>query len=301
MFSQASVSAQTYLMLLAEDTAMKQNLIFVGAAAILGLALAQNSNGFEVLRTPGANNQLVVTESSPRAANLKMRCVGSRVEVVLDSKLNIRRNQSPLVSWKFDDAAMRQQRWNFEPESGLLILPQNFTRQFLEGIADSSQTRMTFPEKNNLAWNATFITTGFREAYVELPCKSGMILGNTTTVTSTMMPSRILDATVAFIAPLEFAKAFGGRFEPEGNLLAWEYNGVKLLLERGSTTVQNAIQNTSLELPRPVQIVGGRTVVPARLVSAFNCKLEQTKPTDSLVKVTCGAGTTLLERDLPRY
>jgi hypothetical protein len=277
---------------------MKTTLVFVGAV-LLGLGLAQNTNGFSVIRTPGANNQIAVTESLTRGASLKMRCVGTRVEVVLDPKIKLNREQSPLVTWQFDGGTLRQQRFGFEPESGLLLLPQNATVSFLDGLAKSNQTRMTLPEKINLAWSATFNTTGFREAYTELPCKNTVVLGATSV--DTMTPNRVIDPTVAFIAPLEFAKAFGGRFEPENGKLAWEYNGVKLLLERGSTTVQNVFANTSLELPRPVQVLGGRTVAPVRLINAFNCKLAQTKPSDAMIKITCGAGATLLERDLPRY
>ncbi len=277
---------------------MKTTLVFVGTA-LLGLGLAQNTNGFSVIRTPGVNNQIVTTESLARGASLKMRCVGTRVEVVLDPKIKLNREQSPLVTWQFDTGELRQQRFGFEPESGLLLLAQNATFSFLDGLAKSNQTRMTMPEKMNLAWSATFNTTGFREAYAELPCKNAVVLG-TAPVTS-MPPNRVIDPTVAFIAPLEFAKAFGGRFEPENGKLAWEYNGIKLLLERGSTTVQNVFANTSLELPRPVQVLGGRTVAPVRLINAFNCKLAQTKPSDAVLKITCGAGATLLERDLPRY
>ena len=286
------------LIFLGQDAVMKTTLVFFGAA-LLGLGLAQNTNGFEVIRTPGANNQIAVTESLARGANLKMRCVGTRVEVVLDPKVNLNREQSPLITWQFDAGVVRQQRFGFEPESGLLLLPQNATPLFLDGIAKSNQARMTMPEKMNLAWNATFNTTGFREAYAELPCKNNLVLGSTATTSTT--PNRVIDPTVAFIAPLEFAKAFGGRFEPENGKLAWEYNGIKLLLERGSTTVQNVFASTRLELPRPVQVLGGRTVAPVRLINVFNCKLGQTKPTDAIIKITCGAGATLLERDLPRY
>jgi hypothetical protein len=279
---------------------MKKIFVFA-SAVILGLSLAQSSDGFEVIRTPGANNQMMVTESLVRAVNLKMRCVGTRVEVVLDPKVRLNRNVAPLVSWRFDDAPVRQQRWNFAPESGILLLPQNLTQQFLEGIADSSQTRMTLPDQRNPTWQTNFNSTNFRQAFAELPCNGSFnaILSNPSTMSK--LPTQILDATVAFVAPLEFTQAFGGRFEPENNKLVWEYNGVKLLLERGSRNVQNVFGNSSFELPRPVQILGGRTVVPARLVSAFNCKIAQTKPTDAVVKVTCGAGTTLMERELPRY
>ena len=288
----------TLLIFLEQNSFMKTTLVFVGAV-LLGLGLAQNTNGFSVIRTPGVNNQIVTTESLARGASLKMRCVGTRVEVVLDPKIKLNREQSPLVTWQFDGGTLRQQRFGFEPESGLLLLPQVANFAFLDDIAKSNQIKMTLPEKINLAWSATFNTTGFREAYAELPCKNSVVLGSTPT--ATMSPNRVIDPTVAFIAPLEFARAFGGRFEPENGKLAWEYNGIKLLLERGSTTVQNVFANTSLELPRPVQVLGGRTVVPVRLINVFNCKLAQTKPSDAMLKITCGAGATLLERDLPRY
>jgi hypothetical protein len=285
------------LIFLVQDCFMKTTLIFLGAV-MLGFGLAQNDNGFTVVRTPGVNNQIVTTESLARGANLRMRCVGNQIEVVLDPKIKLNREQTPLVTWQFDGGAGRQQRFSFEPESGLLLLPQMATFAFLDGVARSNQLRMNLPEAINLGWTATFNTTNFREAYTELPCKNSLV---GTSVPVTMTPTRVIDPTVAFIAPLEFAKAFGGRFEPENGKLAWEYNGVKLLLERGSTAIQNVFANTSLELPRPIQVLGGRTVAPVRLVNAFNCKIMQTKPTDAMIKITCGAGTTLLERNLPRY
>jgi hypothetical protein len=278
---------------------MRTSLIYCGAL-LLGLGLAQNTTGFTVIRTANLSNQIAVTESLTRGATLKMRCVGTRVEVVLDPKIKLNREQEPLVNWQFDTGLIQQKRWGFEPESGLLLLPATATQAFLEGISDSKETRVRLPEKNNLAWNAIFNSTGFRTAYSELPCKDSVNL-RINPPTMTMIPNRVIDPTVAFIAPLEFSKAFGGRFEPENGKLAWEYNGVKLLLERGSNTVQNIFSNSSLTLPRPVQVLGGRTVAPVRLVNAFNCKLGQTKPSDALIRITCGAGTTLTERELPRY
>lgn len=272
-----------------------------GLAALFGFALAQGSSGFTVIRTPGADNRITVTEAQTRAVSLQISCVNSQVEVLLDPKIKLPQTQAPLLAWRFDDAPVKQQRWNFVPESGELILPQNLTQQFLEGIADSRQTMLSLPEVSDPVWNATLATTGFRAAFAQLPCSKSFALGSTAPNNPAPMATKVLDATVAFIAPIEFTRAFGGRFEPESGKLAWEYNGRKLVLQVGKTTVQNVYRNTSLELPRPVQVLGGRTVVPARVVSVFDCTLQQTKPTDATVRVTCGAGSTLITRDLPRY
>ena len=112
----------------------------------------------------------------------------------------------------------------------------------------------------------------------------------------------VIDVNMAFISPTEFVKTFGGTFQPEGGALAWEYNGVKLLLQKGSTAVQSVYDNRSITLLRAATEVSSRTVVPASLVSAFSCKVVGvTKVSDTTVKIGCGAGQTYEEQELPRY
>ncbi len=286
-----------------------KKLSWVGfsSAALLGLALAQGNGGFTVISTPGLPNQIATTETfSNRAALLQLKCVGTQIEVSLDPKVKLTTTQTPTVSVRFDDAPALQQQWNFAPEGGELLLPQNFTQQFIAGITDAKQARIVIPEQQNPSWEGNFNVMGFRAAYAQLPCNTAIALTTSANPpTPTPIPTtttKVIDPTIAFIAPLEFSKAFGGRFEPEAGKLAWEYNGIKLILEQNKTLVRNVSRNTSLELPRAVRTMpNGRTVVPARVVAAFNCNTAPTKPTDAIVRVTCGGGTTQMTRDLPRY
>jgi hypothetical protein len=291
------------------DLYMKQILMVAGVAtsmvagaAALGLVLAQ-AGGFSVIRTPGLPNQISSTENTTRAAELRVRCVGNQPEVVLDPKIALNTSQAPVFAWRFDNTAQQQSRFDFVPESGELLLPQAQTTEFLRGLANSSRLSLNLLEPREPVWNAEFSSLGFRAAFVALPCNNGQFAqgGNTTPTTMPPAPAKILDATVAFISPLQFSQIFGGRFAPENNRLVWEYGGKRLLLERGSTSVLETISNTRLELPRPVQIVLDRVVVPVRVVSAFGCSVAQTRPADGLVRVTCGAGATRFERELRRY
>jgi hypothetical protein len=318
IFRQTSGSLQLDFIFWMQDCNMRQILILAGAAAsilagaaasilagvaALGVVLAQ-ANGFTVLRTPGLPNQIASTENAPRAAQLRVRCVGNLPEVVLDPKIALNTSQAPTFAWRFDSAAQQQSRFDFVPESGELLLPQAQTPEFLRGLANSSRLVLRLLEPKDPIWEAEFSSVGFRAAFAELPCNAGVFAQSTPAQGNPTMPpapAKILDATVAFIAPLEFSQIFGGRFVPENNRLVWEYGGKRLLLERGSSTVVDTISNTRLELPRPVQIVENRVVVPVRVVSIFNCSVAQTRPTDAVVRVTCGAGATRIERELRRY
>jgi hypothetical protein len=296
------------------DGNMNKNLMLAGVAALglgamgldalgLGTVLAQ-PNGFTVLRTPGLPNQISSTESSPRAAELRVRCVGNQPEVVLDPKVALNTSQAPVFGWRFEAGSAGQSRFDFVPESGELLLPQAQTAEFLRGLANSSRLSLRLLEPPEPVWNAEFSSLGFRAAFAALPCNGGQFAqGGNTSPANTMppAPAKILDATVAFISPLQFSQIFGGRFVPENNRLVWEYGGKRLLLELGSPVVVDTISNTRFVLPRPVQIVDNRMVVPVRAVSALNCSVAQTRPTDAVVRVTCGAGATRLERELRRY
>jgi hypothetical protein len=288
---------------------MKPILMLVGVIAsmlvgaiILGVVLAQ-TGGFSVIRTPGFPNQIATTTISPQAAQLRVRCVGTMPEVVLDPKIAISPTRAPMFGWSFNGGKLAQSRFDFVPESGELLLPQTRTFEFLRGLAASVRLKMLLMEQKNPMWEAEFSVTGFVDAFAALPCNNGQFAPSTSAqpAPNTNPPARILDATVSFISPFEFSQIFGGRFFPEKSGLVWEYGGKRLLLERGSSTVVNAISNTRLELPRTVQVVDNRVVVPARVVSALDCSLAQTHPSDAVVRVTCGAGATRLERTLRRY
>lgn len=282
---------------------MKKLLLLTGVAAVCAVVaqtLAQPS-GFSVIRTSGLANQIGTTENTPRAAQLRIRCVGNQPEVVLDPKVALATNQAPVFGWRFEGAQAQQSRFDFVPESGELLLPQDQTAGFLRGLASTSSLLLRLLEPKDTLWEANFDTTGFRAVFASLPCNAGQFAQPSNPTNTQNPPRRILDATVAFISPLEFSQVFGGRFAPENNRLVWEYNGRRLLLERGSTSVVEAVSNTRLELPRPVQVVANRAVVPVRVVGALNCTVAQTRPADMVVRVTCGAGATRMERELQRY
>ncbi len=274
---------------------MKKIFVFV-SAVILGLSLAQNNNGFMVIRTPGIANQLRTTENNTRAATLTVRCIGANAEVILDPRITLDQSQAPLVQTQ--TGALR---WDFVPESGELILPASATKEFIENLALIRELRMNLPEVTNPNWRVVFNTTGFVNGFRQLPCSTAIRLVQVNP-SAPVVATNVLSPTIAFIAPIEFTRAFGGRFEPSNNKLIWEYNGVQLLLEVNKKNVLNVLNNSSFELPTAVQILkNGRTVVPARILSNFNCSIPQTKPSDATILVRCGAGATLMERELPRY
>jgi hypothetical protein len=125
---------------------------------------------------------------------------------------------------------------------------------------------------------------------------------NTSAINGSRQTGVVIDRNMAFISPTEFVRAFSGTFQPEGNFLAWEYNGVKLLLSKNSAAVQSVYDNRSITLMRPISEINARTVVPASLVSAFSCRIVGiTKPTDATVRIGCGAGQTYQEENLLRY
>jgi hypothetical protein len=112
----------------------------------------------------------------------------------------------------------------------------------------------------------------------------------------------VIDVNRAFISPFEFAKAFGGTFEPRAfQTLYWEYNGVQLLMKKGSTTVSSVLEQKDFDLVRPVQEKENRTVVEATILFKFNCTISPTSASDLQVGVTCGAGQTLQTQYLRRY
>jgi hypothetical protein len=112
----------------------------------------------------------------------------------------------------------------------------------------------------------------------------------------------VIDVNRAFISPFEFSKAFGGTFEPRAfQTLFWEFNGVQLLMKKGSTTVSSVLEQKDFNLVRPVQEKENRTVVEATILFRFNCTISPTSASDLQVGVTCGAGQTLLTQFLRRY
>jgi hypothetical protein len=112
----------------------------------------------------------------------------------------------------------------------------------------------------------------------------------------------VIDVNRAFISPFEFSKAFGGTFEPRAfQTLFWEFNGVQLLMKKGSTTVSSVLEQKDFNLVRPVQEKENRTVVEATILFRFNCTISPTSASDLQVGVTCGAGQTLQTQFLRRY
>ncbi len=112
----------------------------------------------------------------------------------------------------------------------------------------------------------------------------------------------VIDVNRAFISPFEFTQAFGGTFEPRAfQTLYWEYNGVQLLMKKGSTTVSSVLEQKDFNLVRPVQEKENRTVVEATILFKFNCTISPTSASDLQVGVTCGAGQTLQTQYLRRY
>jgi hypothetical protein len=112
----------------------------------------------------------------------------------------------------------------------------------------------------------------------------------------------VIDVNRAFISPYEFTQAFGGTFEPRSfQSLFWEFNGVQLLLKKGSTAVSSVLEQKDFNLVRPVQEKDNRTVVEATILFRFNCTISPTSASDLQVGVTCGAGETLQTQMLRRY
>jgi hypothetical protein len=112
----------------------------------------------------------------------------------------------------------------------------------------------------------------------------------------------VIDVNRAFISPFEFTQAFGGTFEPRAfQTLFWEFNGVQLLMKKGSTTVSSVLEQKDFNLVRPVQEKDNRTVVEATILFKFNCTISPTSASDLQVGVTCGAGQTLQTQFLRRY
>ncbi len=112
----------------------------------------------------------------------------------------------------------------------------------------------------------------------------------------------VIDVNRAFISPFEFSKAFGGTFEPRAfQTLYWEYNGVQLLMKKGSTTVSSVLEQKDFDLVRPVTVKDNRTVVEVTILFKFNCTISPTNASDLQVGVTCGAGQTLQTQYLRRY
>jgi hypothetical protein len=112
----------------------------------------------------------------------------------------------------------------------------------------------------------------------------------------------VIDPNRAFISPYEFTQAFGGTFEPRSfQTLFWEYNGVQLLLKKGSSAVSSLLDQKNFNLVRPVQEKDNRTVVEATILFKFNCTISPTSTSDLQVGVTCGAGETLQTLMLRRY
>jgi hypothetical protein len=274
------------------------------APALLSVALAAPMMMGNFLVDSGKSVQVTETGNA-RGGLVALSCVTNRLEVSFKPQIKLPATAAQVVTYRFDNSAMVTERWNIGPFQSTLFLPNNLTKRFLTLGADADSLTVRVIDAGNSARQFSFNVSGFREAIQTLPCSA--LYGFTPTpvgVPSSRVTKAgaVIDVNMAFISPTEFVKTFSGTFQPEGAVLAWEYNGVKLLLQKGSTSVQSVYDNREITLLRAATEVSSRTVIPASLVSAFSCKVVGvTKASDTTVKIGCGAGQTYEERDLPRY
>ena len=288
---------------------MKSLLI---APALLSVALAAPvmMGNFAV----DSGKTVQVTESgNARGGVVALSCVNNRLEVSLKPQIKLLAATTQVITYRFDNSAAVSERWNLGPFQSTLFLPSNLTKRFLTLGADADSLSVRLTDASNSARQFSFDVTNFRDAIQTLPCSATYGFSPTPMMSGSSMSGAggngmmgvsavVVDKNMAFISPTEFVRAFNGTFQPEGNALAWEYNGVKLLLQKGNTAVQSVYDNRNFNLLRPVLEINSRTIVPASLVSAFSCKVVGvTRAADTSVKIGCGAGQTYEEQDLPRY
>lgn len=278
------------------------------APALLSVALAapMMMGNFTV----DSGKSVQVTEvGNARGGVVDLSCVNNRLEVSLKPQIKLLAATTQVLTYRFDNSAPVTERWNLGPFQSTLFLPSNLTKRFLTLGADADSLTVRLTDASNSARQFNFNVTNFRDAIQTLRCSaiygftpSPMMSGSSMSGSGMMGNGMVVDKNMAFISPTEFVKAFSGTFQPEANALAWEYNGVKLLLQKGNTAVQSVYDNRNFNLLRPVMEVNSRTIVPASLVSAFLCKVVGvTRASDTSVKIGCGAGQTYEEQDLPRY
>lgn len=275
------------------------------APALLSVALAAPTMIGNFTVESGKTVQIAEVGNA-RGGELALECVSNRLEVSFKPQIKLPTATTQVVTYRFDNSATINERWNLGPFQSTLFLPSNLTKRFLTLGADAESLTLRVTDAANGGRQFNFAVSSFRDAIQTLPCSNAYGFAPTQpTVTSsrvTTVVSTVIDANTAFISPTEFVKTFSGTFQPEGGSLAWEYNGIKLLLQKNSATVQSVYDNRSITLTRPVVEVNNRTVVPASLVSAFSCKVVGvTRASDKTVRIGCGAGQTYQEQDLPRY
>jgi hypothetical protein len=282
---------------------MRRLLIGMGLA-LSTLASAQTMGMGNFTTNPDKSVQVMEINTS-RGALLQLTCNGTQLEVNFQPQFQLPSSTTVPVSYRFDDSVVVTERWNLGPFGGALYLPSNLTQRFLTLGADANTLSMSFVDGSRVTRQYRFGVSGFRQAIRSLACSAAY--GFTPTMTGsnvTTSAASVIDRDLAYIAPAEFVRAFsnGSSFRPEGVFLAWEFNGVKLLLQKNNTAVQSVFDNRSITLSRPIVEVNGRTVVPASLVSAFDCKVvNRTQPTDAKVLIGCGAGQSYVENELMRY
>jgi hypothetical protein len=284
----------------------------IGAGLMLSAVAGAQMTGMGNFVTNNDSSVQITEVNSARGGLVQLACRSGTLEVNFQPQFKLPASNTVPVAYRFDNSAVVNERWNLGPFGGALYLPSNLTRRFLTLGADASTLSMSFTDASRVSRQYRFAVSGFRQAIQSLPCsaqygftpspqESRVTVTNTT---STATTGRVVDPNMAFIAPVDFVRAFGngGSFAPQGDFLAWEYNGVRLLLQRNSTDVQSVFDSRQITLARPTTEINGRTLVPANLVAAFSCRIVGvTKPTDTTVKIGCGAGQTYEEKDLPRY
>ncbi len=278
--------------------------IVIGAGFVLSMVAAAQMSMGNFVANPDKSIQITELNTT-RGGLLQLSCKTGGLEVNFQPQYKLPGGSNLSVSYRFDDSTVVTERWNFGPFGAALYLPTNLTRRFLTLGADATTLSMSVMDASKTMRQYRFGVTGFRNAISSLACGSQYGFAPQMQGGSMMaMLGGVVDQNMAFIAPAEFIKVFtdGSSFQPEGAFLAWEYNGVKLLLQKNSTAVQSVYDNRSITLARAAIEVKSRTVVPASLVSAFSCKVVGvTKPTDAKVRIGCGAGQTYVENDLTRY
>lgn len=279
-----------------------RSLLIVPALLSVALAAPMMMGNFMVV----SGKTVQVTEAgNARGGLVLLSCVTNRLEVSFKPQIKLPGSSTQTVTYRFDDSAVVSERWNLGPFQSTLFLPNNLTRRFLTLGADADSLIVRVTDASNSARQFNFNVSNFRDAIQTLPCSAPYGFTPTPIGASSSRATRVtgvIDANMAFISPTEFVKTFSGTFQPEGSALAWEYNGVKLLLQKGSTAVSSVYDNRGITLLRPVMELNSRTVIPASLVSAFSCKVVGvTRASDATVRIGCGAGQTYEEQDLPRY
>jgi hypothetical protein len=276
----------------------------MGLGLMLSAVVTAQVTGMGNFTTNPDKSVQILEINTSRGALLRMACTSGQLEVSFQPQFELPAGDTVQVSYRFDNSVVVTERWNLGPFGGALYLPTNLTQRFVTLGADANTLSMSFADRDKVTRQYRFGVSGFRQAASSLSCSAAYGFAPAQSRITTTSTTGVIDPNIAFIAPAEFVQVFsnGASFRPEGAFLAWEFNGTKLLLQRNSTAVQSVYNNRPITLARATVEINGRTLVPASLVSAFNCRIvARTQPTDTKVRIGCGAGQTYVENELTRY